>query len=292
MKKSNAEYLMLRELMSFRDFVTGEQRLIYDIMGADSFSYRLTEDQFLELLTGDLTVYHSMNWSELASKGNLFNLLKLQVADPSKNNDLKNIGTKHNLKEDILYRYLTQHDKFNEGYGNPVEELKQSRLYELYDQLRYSLDWKLVDDGRVMSPEEVDMEGETDFFFSQDRESEVDSFIANYISAKMHRDTVAFYRTGDAIADALTIIENKIGGSAVVSISTISNAIDKLNGLNNNKYNQSASALKKRIKAILTYSDQKHKFANEIQKGAKKAAEAAIDAFVETLNSQGFFNKT
>lgn len=281
-----------RELMSFRDFVTGEQRLIYDIMGADSFSYRLTEDQFLELLTGDLTVYHSMNWSELASKGNLFNLLKLQVADPSKNNDLKNIGTKHNLKEDILYRYLTQHDKFNEGYGNPVEELKQSRLYELYDQLRYSLDWKLADDGRVMSPEEVDMKGETDFFFSQDRESEVDSFIANYISAKMHRDTVAFYRTGDAIADALTIIENKIGGSAVVSISTISNAIDKLNGLNNNKYNQSASALKKRIKAILTYSDQKHKFANEIQKGAKKAAEAAIDAFVETLNSQGFFNKT
>ena len=86
-----------RELMDFRDFVTGQQRLIYDVMGADSFSYRLTEEQFLELLTGDLTVYYSMNWSELASKGNLFNLLKLQVADPSTNNNLKNINTKHNL---------------------------------------------------------------------------------------------------------------------------------------------------------------------------------------------------
>ena len=108
----------------------------------------------------------------------------------------------------------------------------------------------------------------------------------NYISAKMHKDTVAFYRTGDAIADALTVIENKIGGSAVVSISTISNAIDKLNGLNSKT---TAKSLKQRIKTILTYSDQKHKFANEIQEGAKKAAEAAINAFVDTLNSQGYF---
>ena len=259
-----------KEIMSFREFITGGQVLQYDVMGAGKVSYRLEEKEFLKLLSGDLSIYYTTTWDKLKDN-NLINLLKLQVQDPSKKKRLKTIQ-KVSLKDDALYSFLSEN-----------VDIESPRLYELYSQLKGSFEWHLTEKGMVKFPDNQ----RKNFFYSKERENKVINFVQEYLQTKsLVNDNIAFYRTGDAIQDNLTLIENKIGGSAVVSISTIKNAIYKISNLSRLK---DAKSLAQRLKQIFTYIG-KEKLAQEIQKGAGEYARGKIDEVVKQLNIEGYFS--
>ena len=97
----------------------------------------------------------------------------------------------------------------------------------------------------------------------------------------MHKDRVAFYKMGDAVLNNAAIIENKIGGSALISISTIINAIDKLYEIVSNSDLSTNSLIKKLTNFYIQVGSKDIEL--QIQEGAGKAAERGIEQIVKQI---------
>ena len=274
-----------KTIMGFRSFVTQGQIFKYNVLSANkAFSYELNEKHFTELLTGDLTT--RSGWADF--KGDLGSLLSLSVADPdSKKMRLSKGGEfKTNTQKDALYQYL-----FSREHPDTLS-VENNRLYELYSQLKGSFEWKLTPSKEVVFPP-----GKKTFFFSNDRKKEVDDFIKNYLSSKsLANDNIRFYKTGDSIVQAENsasnqneLIENKLGGSAGISIRTIKFGIRSIVKAGKSKTGRSlASRLKKMFSYISPGTDS---FARGIQEGAGIEARKAIDQTVSQLVSGGRFKR-
>lgn len=264
-------------IMDFRSFVTQGQSFIYHVMSANqTISYHLNQEHFIQLLTGNLKVGKD-DWQDL-SKVDFSAMLKLSVADPA----AKKLGRlkkkegelKVRLGKDALYEYLSQN----------VAELETNRLYEMYSQFREGIEWKISKSGRVIKPKFGNK-----FFFSQERQNWVDEHIEKYLSSSgLKQDNIRFYKTGDSISKDGTLIENKLGGSAAVSISTIKNGIKYIKNLGKKKTGRS---LKTRLKELFSYIHPNDPLAQAIQTGAALRARDAIDGIVEALVGGGYIKK-
>lgn len=263
-------------VMGMRKTVTG-QEFVYHIQDeSGSYHYTLNENQYLRLLASNqLSMsYATVNQLEEAAKGGipLADLFKLQVNATQKNlssvdkwSQQKGRGEilKAGLKNDALYQFLYEEDNIIRDENGRV---LHSRIYELYSQLSSTYRWVRNPDGSIKGTND-----KKNTFFSKTRANAVRSFISKYKEANLHKDNTAFYKTGDAIQDNYTLIENKVG-KAVVSVSTIRRAIKDIAALGGVK---SVAELKKELINLFTYSG-KDAFSRKIQEGAKNVAVKAI----------------
>ena len=228
-------------IVELRQTATG-QVLIYHIQDKDhSVSYALDQKQFLQLLSSNTAGLNYAKWEtiEKAVKEGTpkLDLFKLNVgATEKKLKDFK--APSINLKKDILYRYLlgeseiagptllkkNTFDKEEDSYY-----VYHARIAELHSQLLAFFEWQYNRTGGVAEPKSK-RKDDSGFFFTNARRRAVDTFIGRYKKEGLHKDTDTFYETGDATASATVLIENKVG-NAVVSISTIRNAINKIAAL-------------------------------------------------------------
>lgn len=273
-----------KEIMNFRKLVTGGQQLIYHIMDSSrNIVYEFNEEQYLELLSRNPLTLRWGDMKSIAEKGvPLANFFKLQVGNSKKDNTAlqdvaKETGARiitSDLKHDALYNYLTQKSEMVKNNLKGKSGLLHSRIFELYDQIKYSVKdggWKKDESGNVVYPQNP-TDDATGYFFSKKRRLIVDSFIKKYINQKMHKDSIAFYRTGDAIKNKSNLIENKIEG-ATVSISSIRKAIKNIASLGG--VTNRLELYNKLIK-MFTYSGDKG-LMRSIQEGAKRLAEKEIN---------------
>ncbi len=267
-------------IVQLRKTITG-QELIYHIQDTNhSFSYTLTENQYLKLLSENsmnMTYSSTSQLDQVIKKGlPLGDLFKLSVgATQSKIEKVSQWSQDKgkgaifgaSLKNDALYQYLLY--KYGGVITAPNGGVSHSRIYELHSQIAASFDWKRNSSGGIAFPKN---KTKNSYFFTSKRSGAVTRFANKYIKAGMHGDTIAFYKTGDAIQDERTLIENKVG-NAVVSVSTIKNAIDKIAGFGNIA---SPAQLKKAFINLFTYSGAQS-FEKRIQDGAKKFAVKKIN---------------
>lgn len=261
--------------VGLRKIVTG-QELIYHIQDANyTVSYQLTEEQYLSLLEQnninmnyastealDQVIKDGLPMADLfklsvgATKSKLQNLLNEKP-------DLNGKILSGNLKKDALYQYLLNQKSIKDKQGR----ILHSRIYELHSQLSAYYEWDRESDGSIKGPE-----NSKDYFFTKTRKNAVDNFINKYIAANMHKDTIAYYKTGDAIQNENTLIENKVG-NAVVSVSTIRKAIDQISNLKNII---SQKEFKQALIDLYTYKGSKD-FEQKIQRGAYNVAVKSIN---------------
>lgn len=264
-------------VMGLRKEATG-QELIYHVQDVNgTYHYTLNENQYLKLLANNPLGMNYASTSQLeqviAQGTPLADLFKLQVDATQKN--LSKVDSwsqqerhgqilKTSLKSDVLYQYLMKNagSDFQDSQGRTLH----SRIYELYSQLRAQYKWVENPDGSIKSSGR-----NGSIFFSATRQNAVNNFISKYVTANLHKDNTAFYKTGDAIQDNYTLIENKVG-KAVVSISTIRRAVEGIAQLGGIK---SVSDLKQALIQMFTYSGS-DAFSKKIQEGAKKVAEKNI----------------
>jgi hypothetical protein len=142
--------------------------------------------------------------------------LRLKIGNPSEWQEKAIIAKTH----DYLYKYLYEN---HSSENNKQDGLAPSRLYELYDQIRYSM-FKVGDHSSSISLEEFNS-----------HKIKVKNFIANYLTNDIEKkqtssskDNIRFYQTGDSIENNLILIENKYGTQANIQIKTIKNAINSL----------------------------------------------------------------
>ena len=267
-------------IVQMRKTITG-QELIYHIQDTNnSFSYTLTESQYLRLLAGNninMTYASTSQLEAVINKGmpmgDLFklsiNATQSKIKDVSQWSQRKGKGaiSGSSLKNDALYQYLLY------KYGGTITSfnggVSHSRIYELHSQIAASHQWQKNKDGGIAFPRE---RKKNSFFFTSKRSGEVTRFANKYIKAGMHKDTIAFYKTGDAIQNDRTLIENKVG-NAVVSIQTIRKAIDTIASFGSLT---SKEQLKKAFINLFTYSGSKS-FEKKIQDGARKFAVKQIN---------------
>lgn len=243
-----------KEITSFRTFITGGQRLVYDVMNSTgSFVYRMGEEDFIKLLSNKgLKVDWHQNFDKI--EGNLTSVLQLHVDNPTTSKLSEDIS-RTVLRKDPLYNYIR----------NKVPNMQRSRLLELYSQVKSDYEGKELDKSTKIS---------------------ISNFINRYNQTKdLASDNITFYRTGDAIQDNMTLIENKVGGSASVSIRTIKNAIQDIANLG---IITSANELKDKLKAMFTYVGQES-LAKKIQEGVAETARKAINELVDSLQINGYF---
>lgn len=279
-------------IVSLRQLVTGQQ-LVYHVLDSNKkYVYELTENQFLDLLSQKSIDFGRKGWTgveEAISKGvPLGDIFELRV-------DVQGRGTKGQtalgawaeenvkqesrraIKDDAIYNYLLAKNKLPSGYGDSLYTDKgkprHSRIFELYDQLSYSFEWKRNTENTIMSPGSNDTHDSTGFFFSEQRRAAVDKFITGYIDENLHKDTSEFYQAGDTTQDANTLIENKVRG-ATVSIRTIRNAIKDIANLGNLT---SPAELKNRFISIFTSKGAGGELTQAIQGAADKKAREEIE---------------
>ena len=269
-------------IMGLRKEITN-QELIYHIQDTKhEYSYVLNEEQYLKLLENNSL---SMSYASLESLEKIIaegppdnsetdafmaDLFKLQVnATQAKVQQvLEPNFNKAELANDAVYQYLLHGDngkpfltkenkQKTEQENKDKEDINHARLYELYSQISAHYNkWERNEDGT--------------FKKIKDKRT-LKSFIQKYIAAKLDKDNTAFYKTGDAIQDNMTLIENKVG-NAVVSISTIRRAIQGISLL---EEKTDKKELEKELIEMFTYSGTE-KFAKSIQMGAKNFAEKNI----------------
>lgn len=271
-------------IMDFRSFITKGQAFVYHVMSKTkkgTFSYQINEDHFIKLLSGaDLKVKRG-DWDNL-SGGDLASILQLSVEDPqrAKIRLSKNKGeSKINLKKDALYNYLEQH--------NEALKLMPNRRYELYSQLKTRREW-------ITSKRKdwIVYNKNGEYFFTKTRELDVDEFISKYVHSKeLAQDNIRFYKTGDSIIDnedgTHTSVENKIGGSAGVSISTIKNGIRNIIKLKRAKTGKGLITQLKNM--FVQYGTED--IAKAIYDGAAEETESAIKDVVNELVNVGYIKK-
>lgn len=260
-----------KEIMEFRTFIVGgKQELIYNVQKG-SKSYTFTEENYLNLVL-DSAIPSYYNKKSLAETTKLLDNLRLQVGDPDENSNYESYV---DLGRDNLYSGLKDYIKNSETLSESNLKYK-SRLYELYTQMRYSF----FKQTKVNEP----IKDNIDFYR---KNSKYSKFVWLYVDSKMDRDSVPFYKTGDAIKDKETLIENKLAG-AVISVKTVKNAIESLDKNLNSAKSLSESELANYLIKQFTYVDtaKGHEFALEIQKGAADTAVSAINDLAKRVSSK------
>ena len=242
-----------KEINSFRSFITGGQQLIYEVMNTEGvYVYKMEEDDFIKLLASR-PLRTRASWDSLNTK-NITNLLQLSVDNPTLQKLSSNVE-RIQLKKDALYGFIK----------SKTPEMEKNRRLELYSQIRSDYGDKELD---------------------SKTKRKISYFIKGYVQTKdLSNDTIKFYQTGDAIKDNMTLIENKVGGTAIVSIQTIKNAIKDIADLG---IIGSPSILAERLKSLFTYVGTES-LAKKIQEGVAETARKAIDEMINSLNSGGYF---
>lgn len=296
-----------QQIIDFRNFLMqSNQTLTYHVMNANKTEiYHLTEEQYIDLLTnsGGMRLGKT-GWSRLSIDKPIAENFKLSVGDKKLDGALAKTVKKYNIQgrvvaNDALYQYLQQKDRIKrivKQYLTKGSSFDDSALFELYDQIKYSMhDQKLTNgsgtgwarnaDGTIMWPNDENRD-KTGFFFSEQRRVAVDNFIKGYYKSGLDHNNTAFYKTGDSIKNDKEIIENKID-QAGISVSTIKNAIRDIAQL---KVNSTTQLIEKLTK-MFTYA-KGDGLANTIQKGAKNTATQAIKNTIESIgNVQIFLTK-
>lgn len=270
-----------KEIVSFRTFITGGQQLVYDVKDG-AYTYRLTEEEYLQLLSAGNVKTWTQNWdSKSLSAGNLNNILALEVAHPS--GTLKDVQATpmylrnyKNTEADALYKYLN-----DTVYSS---DFPMSRIYELYDQLRFSM-FSDVSKESPITKDIFEARFKKNFKIANVKVDGLDNFVELYKEAGLHKDTDAFYKMGDTVEfngrGHYTLVENKLAG-ATVSIRTIKNAIDGLYSIVNMPNSKSAMAQK--LKEFYTNKGG-HGLAEAIQKGARREAELGIERTFKQMSA-------
>lgn len=270
-----------KEIVSFRTFITGGQQLVYDVKDG-AYTYRLTEEEYLQLLSAGNVKTWTQNWdSKSLSAGNLNNILALEVAHPS--GTLKDVQATpmylrnyKNTEADALYKYLN-----DTVYSS---DFPMSRIYELYDQLRFSM-FSDISKESPITKDIFEARFKKNFKIANVKVDGLDNFVELYKEAGLHKDTDAFYKMGDTVEfngrGHYTLVENKLAG-ATVSIRTIKNAIDGLYSIVNMPNSKSAMAQK--LKEFYTNKGG-HGLAEAIQKGARREAELGIERTFKQMSA-------
>lgn len=270
-----------KEIVSFRTFITGGQQLVYDVKDG-AYTYRLTEEEYLQLLSAGNVKTWTQHWdSKSLSAGNLNNILALEVAHPS--GTLKDVQATpmylrnyKNTEADALYKYLN-----DTVYSS---DFPMSRIYELYDQLRFSM-FSDVSKESPITKDIFEARFKKNFKIANVKVDGLDNFVELYKEAGLHKDTDAFYKMGDTVEfngrGHYTLVENKLAG-ATVSIRTIKNAIDGLYSIVNMPNSKSAMAQK--LKEFYTNKGG-HGLAEAIQKGARREAELGIERTFKQMSA-------
>lgn len=265
--------LSYRAIMNFRQKITGEQQLVYDVLGSGKISYRLTESEFIEMFSkaplklgyGKIMLNNdTVNIDEIINViPDIFKLTALGIGDPLKNlNQIEN-NRQIDLKKDALYQLL---QKWNNNRRKKEYKLSQARLYELYDQVKFSLF-----NGEESYSEINDLE----------KQSEIRRFTYSYLQSGEQSESIPFYQIGDTIESQLTLIENKMA-SGRISFITLYNGISKLNNiLTEYEVNKDTNYLKQELIKLYTY-----KGTTQIEQVIQGAAyDYAVKQIEETINN-------
>lgn len=255
-----------KEIISFRQLVTNGQQIVYDVQEGAQTSYRLTEDQYLDLISSNLKTRNRDKSWESVNGDNFIDMLKLSIDKPSSADYQEKaiIGRTH----DALYKYIY------ENYSKEVDKSKglaPSRMYEIYTQARYSF-FKSGDYTSSVSQAEFDA-----------HKTKVRNFVNNYITSNLHKDSDKFYQMGDSIENNMTLIENKYGTKAAISIRTIKNAIQELNDIISVPSSQ-AELTKKFQNFYVQQGDSA--LARSIQRGAAAAAKRGIKEYFSNFSNE------
>lgn len=244
-----------QEIMEFRSLLTG-QTFYYDIEYGSTKSYRLTEKEYIKLLFKNNLTTKTENWENIRPE-DLASVLSLSV---NYNKDMMQDMSYHFIgrSKDPLQKFLYENYSSKQ---NEKEALYESRLYEIYDQVRISI-----------------FNGE--YYLSKENfeknKRKVENFVDRYIESNLHKDTVAFYKQGDSVESAIMLIENKRTGGAV-SIKTVKNAIINLSKI----FNESTSKkeLQNKLKDFFIEKSKNTSIEKEIYKAAETYAERQINKF-------------
>ena len=181
-----------------------------------------------------------------------------------------------NTEADALYKYLN-----DTVYSS---DFPISRIYELYDQLRFSM-FSDVSKESPITKDIFEARFKKNFKIANVKVDGLDNFVELYKEAGLHKDTDAFYKMGDTVEfngrGHYTLVENKLAG-ATVSIRTIKNAIDGLYGIVNMPNSKSAMAQK--LKEFYT-NKRGNEFAEAIQRGARREAELGIERTFKQMSA-------
>lgn len=214
-----------------RNTITG-QDIIYHVQdAAHTVSYTLSEKQFLQLVASNGVGKGRRSWDKIEQAIQAgepaLDLFTLQVGASTEKNIQEKTGVSASaiqLTKDALYQYLIQNRAItNEKTGN----LDYARIAELHSQLLVRYEWQKDSSNNVAFPRE----DKSKYLFTQRRQKIVDLFTSVYIREKLHRDTDSFYKSGDATLDKDTLIENKVGKKAVISLKTLRGAIEDIAAL-------------------------------------------------------------
>ena len=265
-------------ITQLRNTITG-QDIIYHVQDAKhTASYTLNEEQFLKLVASNSIGKGRLSWAgiEQAIQEGVppLELFTLQVGASSKNKIQKRTGVETptiQLNNDAIYQYLIQKRAIlDEQTGN----ISYSRIAELHSQLLARYKWQKDSKGNTAFPKS---NSSNKYFFSQERQKLVDTFIRLYKKEKLHKDTDEFYKSGDATLNENTLIENKVGRAAV-SLKTIRNAIKDIAALKGvNK-----EALRQGLIQLFTNAPQTGRYLTQmLQEGAyNKAVESINKLFI------------
>ena len=253
-----------KEIVSLRKALSGGQELVYDIQQYESTSYRLNEEQYLENINPNLVTW-TQNWDKVDG-GDIIASLSLQVGTPVEGNYISKSDIRKS--KDALYKYL-----YN-NYSSSVNKengLYTSRLYELYDQIRFTFFGRGEGNYSTVAQEE----------FTAQLDS-VSKFVGEYLEAGMHKDTLPFYQMGDTVENAYTLVENKRAGAAI-SIKTIRNALIKIRDIFN------GPMTKKALQASFTQLFSKvgnSDLEKTLQGAAAKVTEKGIKDFFKSIDAK------
>ena len=269
--------LSYQAIMNFRQKITGEQQLVYDILGSQKISYRLTEAEFIEMFSkAPLKLSYgkiALNNNEVDINEiikiipNIFKLTSLGIGDPLKNlNQTKDIP-QIDLKKDKLYQLLKE---WNNNRRKKEYKLSEARLYELYNQVKFSL---FKDSYQKEEPyPSID---------DPQMQQKIRRFTYDYLQSGSQSDNIAFYQMGDTIESQLTLIENKMA-SGRISFITLYNGISKLNKiLIEYEVNEDKNHLKQELIKLYTYKGDTP--IEQVIQG--EAYNYAVDKIEETINN-------
>ena len=261
-------------ITQLRNTITG-QDIVYHVQDAQhTVSYTLNEEQFLKLVSSNSIGKGRLSWAQVeqAIQGGAppLDLFTLQVGATSEKKIQERTGVATStiqLTKDALYQYLIQNRAIiNEKTGN----IDYARIAELHSQLLAKYKWQKDSSENVAFPKN----NKSKYFFSQERQKLVDTFIRLYKKEKLHRDTDEFYKSGDATLDENTLIENKVGDRAVISLRTIRSAIRDIAALKG----VNREALKQGLIKLFTSAPQTGKYLTQmLQEGAYKKAVESIN---------------
>lgn len=265
-----------KEIMSFREGLTG-QDFVYHILEGETKDFKVDKHEYLNMIT-NLITYNS-DWDKVSAQ-NLNDILGLRVGSPAKRtgssaNEYDYIGR----RRDHLFRAIYNSDQrlYTTKEGSQ-KKVPVSRLYEIYTQFKSMHKWVLNPDGSIP-------------YLTDRRKEMLEKFMHQYIhQAKLHIESIPFYKMGDSIQNAMTLIENKRAG-ARISIKTIRDAITELKKITTDMQQKTPEQLAKSLKDMYIAQSGSH-FETMIMQGAEKFAEKNINAIITDLQKEGFFKKT